>query len=168
MPLPGEYEVSVTHHDLGCESLSHVRGSPFVVQAADPWTKHRIMGPTPGQRKAPTLQTVGGQLVLFGGDKGGAYTLNTSAADWRWTPLPPPEGSEGPPDRTLHAAAAWGDRKLVVFAGINLADQNELADVWVLHVRSYTPPSSSAISRICVLAVQLLPGPRQPLLACMG
>lgn len=136
VPLPGVYDVNVTHHDLGSENLSHVRGSPFKVQASDPWTKHRVMGPTPAQRKAPTLQCVGSQLVLFGGDKNDSYTLNTSASDWRWSPLPLPEGSEGPPHRTLHASATWGDSKLVIFAGISLADQNELADVWVLQVGS--------------------------------
>ena len=163
MCIRDRYEVTVTHHDLGCESLSHVRGSPFVVQAADPWTKHRVMGPTPAQRKAPTLQTLGGQLVLFGGDKSGAYTLNTTAADWRWAPLPLPEGAPGPPDRTLHAAAAWGDRKLVVFAGVNLADQSELADVWVLQVRFSTLYGSSGICPMCGVRP---PGLQNPAYLC--
>lgn len=125
----------VTHHDLGCEAVSHVRGSPYDVRAKDPWTRHRVLGAAPSQRKAPSLVPLAGQLVLFGGDKSGPYTLNTAAADWRWAPLPVPSGPPMPSDRTLHGAALYGDRKLVVFAGVSLADQSELADVWVLQVR---------------------------------
>jgi hypothetical protein len=137
----------VTHHDLGCEDVSHVRGSPFEVRAADPWKRHRVLGPAPSQRKSPSLLPVAGQLLLFGGDKNGPYTLNTSAQDWRWAPVPLPDGRPKPPDRTLHGAALAGERreqdgvvcksKMVVFAGISLADQTELADVWVLEVRSW-------------------------------
>lgn len=132
VPLPGDYEVSVMHADLGCEVKSHVRGSPFRVHAADPWTRHRVLGAPPSARKACSLLPLAEALVLYGGDKTSPVSLNTDGADWRWSSLPLVEGAPEPPHRGGHGAALWGENALVVFAGVGLADQTELNDVWVL------------------------------------
>lgn len=132
VPLPGDYDVSVMHADLGSEAQSHVRGSPFRVHAADPWTRHRVLGTAPSARKASSLLAVADSLVLYGGDKSAPATLNTDGADWRWATLPLVEGANEPPVRGGHATALWGEEAMVVFAGVGLADQTELNDVWVL------------------------------------
>eukprot|EP00892_Ulva_mutabilis_P002197 jgi/Ulvmu1/11979/UM082_0058.1 len=132
VPLPGDYDVSVMHADLGSEVQSHVRGSPFRVHAADPWTRHRVVGAAPSARKASSLLPVADALVLYGGDKSAPTTLNTDAADWRWDALPLPDGAAEPPARGGHGAALWGEEAMVVFAGVGLGDQSELNDVWVL------------------------------------
>lgn len=132
VPLPGDYDVSVIHADLGSEAQSHVRGSPFRVHAADPWTRHRVLGTAPSARKACSLLPVAESLVLFGGDKTAPVMLNTDTADWRWSALPLTEGAPEPPPRASHGVALWGKDAMVVFAGVGLADQSELNDVWVL------------------------------------
>lgn len=132
VPLPGDYDVAVVHADLGSEAQSHVRGSPFRVHAADPWTRHRVLGTAPSARKGSSLLPVAESLVLFGGDKTAPVTLSTDSVDWRWAALPLAEGAPEPPPRASHGAALWGEDAMVIFAGMGLGDQSELNDVWVL------------------------------------
>jgi dynein heavy chain len=51
VPVPGSYLVHVSHADLGGTDAIPVWGSPFKVTAADPWTKHRLLGSTPAAAK---------------------------------------------------------------------------------------------------------------------
>lgn len=132
VPMPGDYDVHVTHLDLGSETPFHVRGSPFRIRCADPWIKPRILGSVPQKRKAATLLPVGDDIVLYGGEKGKPYVLNTSSPDWRWMNISFPEGTPEPRHRTAHGACLSGSNALVIFAGIALDDQSELSDVWKL------------------------------------
>lgn len=61
VPLPGPYLVHISHADLGGTDEIPVRGSPFKVTAADPWTKHRLLG------AAPAVAKVGFKSVLTRG-----------------------------------------------------------------------------------------------------
>jgi hypothetical protein len=54
-PLPGAYLVHVSHADLGCSEAIPVHGSPFKVEAADPWTRHRLLGSTPTHAKVQAV-----------------------------------------------------------------------------------------------------------------
>ena len=133
VPMPGMYDVTVTHQDLGSETPTNIRGSPFRIMCSDPWTKPRVLGTVPGKRKAATLLPVGGEMVLWGGDSGAPFALNTSGADWKWSAIALPEGGREPPARTAFGASLAASKSaLFVFAGIQLSDQSELADVWQL------------------------------------
>lgn len=132
VPMPGCFEVHVVHLDLGSDAPSHVRGSPFVVVCRDPWDQPRLLGTLPQKRKAATLLPVGKFVVLFGGDKSGPFLLDTTEGDWRWTPAPLPPGSAAPLSRVGHAAVQHGDDAMIVFAGVSMLDQTELADLWRL------------------------------------
>jgi hypothetical protein len=132
VPMPGNYTVNITNLDLGSEHPSHVRGSPFHITCVDPWTKPRVLGTLPQKRKSTSLLPVGGDLVLYGGDKSRAFSLNTAGPDWRWATITLPDGAIEPPHRTAYGAALFGKNAMIVFAGINMADQSELADVWQL------------------------------------
>lgn len=61
VPQPGSYMVHISHADLGGVEPVPIRGSPFKVEAADPWTKHRLSGAVPAKRK-----------------------VNHGACDWSW------------------------------------------------------------------------------------
>lgn len=50
IPRPGSYLVHVSHADLGGSEAVPIRGSHFIVEAADPWTKHRVLGAIPAKR----------------------------------------------------------------------------------------------------------------------
>jgi dynein heavy chain len=50
VPRPGVYLVHVNHADLGGSEAVAIRGSPFKVEAADPWVKHRVLGAIPAKR----------------------------------------------------------------------------------------------------------------------
>lgn len=169
VPMPGDYDVHVTHLDLGSEHPSHVRGSPFRVHCADAWTKPRILGSVPQKRKAATLLPLGDDIVLFGGEKGKPYVLNTSSPDWRWTTMTFPEGMPEPRHRTAHGACLSGSNTLVIYAGIALEDQTELADVWRLSNMSgqwtwSTAPSSlpfkRELKRLRALEANKMPEPQ--------
>jgi dynein heavy chain, axonemal len=129
-PLPGKYSVSITHSDLGSGEPVPVRGSPFLVECQDPWTRHRLMGNTPSKRKGAVLQAVSSSLVLYGGDKSGLSVCNTEGADWKWS-NPTAEG-DVPLDRTLHACTVNASDEMVVFGGQNLNDGSDLAGVHFL------------------------------------
>lgn len=51
VPQPGSYLVHISHAELGGSEPVSIRGSPFRVEAADPWAKHRVLGATPAKRK---------------------------------------------------------------------------------------------------------------------
>ena len=129
VPAVGTYLVHVKYHELGTNESTPIRGSPFSITCTDPWTKHRITGSTPAKRKGCTLNAVGNELVLYGGDKSGVSLCNTEGVEWKWTPAT--VGGEAPPDRTLHTATILAD-DIVIFGGVNLNDQNDLADVYYL------------------------------------
>jgi Filamin/ABP280 repeat len=135
VPMPGRYQVHVTHMDLGTDNPSHIRGSPFVIKCNDPWVRPRLLGLLPQKRKSATFRPLGGSLVLYGGDKSGPMVLDTSDNDWRWTPATMASNNIEPPSRTAHAAVPYGSDKMVLFAGVSLQDQSELADVWQLQIQ---------------------------------
>lgn len=129
-PTPGPYFLHVTYNELGTTDIVPIRGSPFSVICSDPWTKHRVMGSIPARRKGLSLVTMGNELVVYGGDKSGVSVCSTEGADWRWVNVTPQ--GEAPPDRTLHSCVITNDSAMVIFGGINLADQNDLNDMYML------------------------------------
>jgi dynein heavy chain len=129
-PTAGLYHIHVAHNELGTPDFVPIRGSPFAVTCTDPWTKHRVVGATPARRKGATVATVGSELVLYGGDRSGVSVLNTDGAEWRWSPAA--AAGKAPADRTGHSLVQLPDGELVVFGGVNLADQNDLNDVHFL------------------------------------
>ncbi|KAK9817742.1 hypothetical protein WJX72_001478 [[Myrmecia] bisecta] len=129
-PMPGKYNVFVKYAELGDQGHPvDIRGSPFVVECSDPWTKHRVMGATPAKRTGLSLCSLGGEMVLYGGDKSGLSVCSTSGADWKWT-NPPTTGKE-PIARRLHSTTAVGN-ELVVFGGQSMEDNSELNDLCFL------------------------------------
>ena len=49
-PAAGEYKVHVQLVDVSAKGAAvEVRGSPFRVTCADPWTSHRVMGTVPSR-----------------------------------------------------------------------------------------------------------------------
>ena len=161
--------MSIMSQDLGSEHPSHVRGSPFIVNCKDPWTKPRVLGSMPQKRKAATMLPVGGDIVLFGGDKCAPCVLNTSGEDWRWSTMSLPDGASEPPPRTGHTAIPYGDDAMIVFAGVQLAEQTESADVWMLKKKgsewSWTAapeslPFTRELKRQRALEQNKLPDPR--------
>ena len=114
--------------------MAHIRGSPFVVESADPWQERHLGGAAPAKRAGATLSSVGSDLVLFGGDKSLAAVCHALSGDEPWQWFPTSEG-DAPLARKGHAAAAVpGSRQLVVCGGqaldgepCNLADVRQLA-----------------------------------------
>lgn len=51
VPQPGSYLVNVSYAELGGTAVLAIRGSPFRVEAADPWARHRVLGAIPAKRK---------------------------------------------------------------------------------------------------------------------
>lgn len=51
VPLPGPYLVHASYADLGGSESIPLRGSPFRVEATDPWTRHRLLGVAPARAK---------------------------------------------------------------------------------------------------------------------
>lgn len=71
VPQPGVYLVHVSHAELGGSEAVSIRGSPFKVEAADPWVKHRVLGAMPakravsgggGSRRFTLLQSMAGSI----------------------------------------------------------------------------------------------------------
>jgi hypothetical protein len=169
VPMAGAYDVAVTHKDLGSEAPTHIRGSPFRIACTSAWTVPRVLGAVPPKRKAAALLPIGGEVVLWGGDSGGPYALNTSGADWKWSPIALPDSAAEPPARTAFGAALAGKAAVVVFAGIALADQSELGDVWQLRSDNgawswgrapKSLPFVRELKRQRALALNQLPNPR--------
>lgn len=78
VPMPGAYLVHIKHMDLGDkpEKLS-IRGSPFKVNCQDPWTRQRVMGSTPNNRKGVQMTTYQNDLLLFRASDSGVCVCNT-------------------------------------------------------------------------------------------
>lgn len=128
-PMPGKYHVHIAYNELGSSDTVPIRGSPFTIEMADPWTKHRVMGAIPARRKGVTLVSMGNELLVYGGDRSGVSYCNTDSSDWRWMTLAP--GGDAPVDRTLHTSTVVGD-SMVVFGGTSLLDSNDLNDMYFL------------------------------------
>ena len=122
-------QVHVTFTELSSGDLVPIRGSPFTIDCEDPWTKHRVMGATPARRKGLSLVTIGNELVLYGGDKSGVSVCATDGPDWKWSA--PAISGDAPPDRSMHSATVINE-EVVIFGGINLADQSDLNDLFYL------------------------------------
>jgi dynein heavy chain len=131
-PAPGTYHVHACYNELGTSESVPIRGSPFTIECADAWTKHRVAGAFPARRKGITLTALGSELVAYGGDKSGVAVCATAgdSGEWRWSSVAP-EG-DAPPDRTLHSATLVAGNELVVFGGTALADGSDLNDMYSL------------------------------------
>lgn len=127
VPMPGRYQVHVYHADLGAPEPGQIRGSPFVIDCKDPWTKHRIMGAAPAKRKGMSLVTLGGDLVAYGGDRTGISVCAASGSDWKWT-NPTPVGEDTPEDKSLPAVIIKKDT-MISFGGVSLNSNNDTADL---------------------------------------
>lgn len=129
-PMPGKYHVHAALVELATGENVPIRGSPFTVEAEDPWTKHRVVGAAPARRKGLTMVPMGDELVVYGGDKSGVSVCSTEGSDWRWSTVAP--AGDAPADRRDHSCTVLGHEELVIFGGVNLADQNELSDMYYL------------------------------------
>ena len=87
------------------------------------------MGTTPARRKGLSLVTIGNELVLYGGDKSGVSVCATDGPDWKWSTAA--VSGDAPPDRTMHSATVINE-EVVIFGGVNLADQTDLNDLFYL------------------------------------
>ena len=147
-PMPGQYAVHVTFNELATNEQVPIRGSPFTVVCEDPWTKHRVTGAAPARRKGLSLVTLGNELVLYGGDKSGVSvcTAAEGGADWKWSTAA--VSGDAPPDRSMHSATVLSHDEVVIFGGLNLADQTELNDLYYLRKTadgwSWTHPAESS------------------------
>ena len=131
-PTAGKYHVHVTFAELSTNEQVPIRGSPFTVELTDPWKKHRVGGATPATRKGCTLVNVGGELVLYGGDKAGVSVCTTAEdSDWKWSAAA--VSGDAPPSRTNHTSTilSSGD-EVVVFGGVSMDSGNELNDLYYL------------------------------------
>ena len=137
-PAPGRYKLHVRGRQLGADGgMAPIRGSPFSINAADPWEQQVLAGAAPARRAGATLTSLGSDLVLFGGDKSLAAVCHAPAAGaaeqqpWQWVPT---GETERPVARKGHAAAALPASRLLVCGGTSLeGEPADLADVRVLH-----------------------------------
>lgn len=137
-PAPGRYKLHVRGRQLGSDGgMAPIRGSPFAIQAADPWEQQALAGAAPTRRAGATLTSLGSDLVLFGGDKSLAAVCHAPAAGaaeqqpWQWAST---GEAERPVARKGHAAAAVAPGKLLVCGGTALeGEPADLTDVRILH-----------------------------------
>lgn len=123
---------------LGSEGgMAPIRGSPFAIEAADPWAQQALAGAAPARRAGTTLTSLGSSLVLYGGDKSLAAICHAPAAEaaegqtWEWHLT---GEAERPAARKGHIAAQVAAGRLVVYGGTSLEGKPaDLADVRLLH-----------------------------------
>ena len=111
-------------------TLWQIRGSPFVVTALDPWTKHRILGATPNKRKGVMMMSMDSELLVWGGDDSPIQMCDASGADWKWAPAPMVGDAVAVPRRD-HSATVMGN-EIVLFGGQSCLDGSLLSDMWFL------------------------------------
>ena len=59
-PATGSFLVHVEYADAGTDPVPvGIRGSPFAVECADPWTKYRVLGALPARRQVCPWPYVG-------------------------------------------------------------------------------------------------------------
>ena len=59
-PATGSFLVHVEYADAGTDPVPvGIRGSPFAVECADPWTKYRVLGALPARRQVCPWPCVG-------------------------------------------------------------------------------------------------------------
>lgn len=121
----------------GDSSTVPIRGSPFAIEATDPWAQQTLAGVAPAQRAGATLTSLGSQLVLYGGDRSLAAICHAPAAGaaeqqaWEWQQT---AEAERPTARKGHAAAQVAAGRLLVCGGTSLeGEPADLADVRLLH-----------------------------------
>ncbi len=137
-PARGHYKLHVRGRQLGGDGgMAPIRGSPFAIEATDPWVQQALAGAAPARRAAATLTSLGSQLVLFGSDKSLAAVCHAPAAEageqqaWEWHQT---GEAERPTARKGHAAAQVAASCLVVCGGTSLeGEPADLADVRLLH-----------------------------------
>lgn len=137
-PAPGHYKLHVRGRQLGGDGgMVSIRGSPFAIEATDPWAQQALAGAAPARRAGATLTSMGSQLVLYGGDKSLAAVCHAPAAGaaehlaWEWQQTT--EG-ERPTARKGHAAAQVAAGRLLVCGGTSLEGETaDLSDVRLLH-----------------------------------
>lgn len=128
VPMPGVYLVHVTHMDLGekPEELP-TRGSPFRVTCKDPWTRQRVMGSTPSNKKGTQLSVVGNELVVYKASEPGVSICNTDGQDWKWSTAEV-SGPEPPTNAEITAKSAQNGR--MVMGSMNLCTNDENKDMY--------------------------------------
>lgn len=113
--------------------MAHIRGSPFSVEAADPWQQRGLVGVAPAKRAAATLSSVGTDLVLFGGDKSLAAVCHAPGGEEPWQWFPTSEADRATARKGHAAAGVAGTKQLVVCGGQALeGEPADLADVRLL------------------------------------
>ncbi|EFN60095.1 hypothetical protein CHLNCDRAFT_133411 [Chlorella variabilis] len=133
-PAPGRYKIHVRGAGTGGEGgMAHIRGSPFSVEAADPWQQRGLVGVAPAKRAAATLSSVGTDLVLFGGDKSLAAVCHAPGGEEPWQWFPTSEADRATARKGHAAAGVAGTKQLVVCGGQALeGEPADLADVRLL------------------------------------
>ncbi|KAK9867723.1 hypothetical protein WJX84_004647 [Apatococcus fuscideae] len=131
-PAAGEYKVHVQLVDVSAKGAAvEVRGSPFRVTCADPWTSHRVMGTVPSRNAGATVCSLEGELVLYGGDKAGVMSCTAPMlGDWRWSHAR--TSGDAPPARKYHTATAATYGEIVIFGGQSLESSSDLNDLYFL------------------------------------
>ncbi|KAI3429649.1 hypothetical protein D9Q98_005734 [Chlorella vulgaris] len=154
-PAPGRYKICVRGSQPGIEGCTaHIRGSPFSVECCDPWQQRQLAGTAPAKRAGAVLAPVGGDLVLFGGDRSPAAVCHHApqregeaavAEAWQWSAV---GDADRPAARKAHSwAVTGGGKQLVVSGGQALeGDPSDLQDVRLLINSSLNGCSGSAAS----------------------
>lgn len=128
VPMPGVYLVHVSHMDLGerPEELP-TRGSPFKVTCQDPWTRQRVMGSTPTNKKGTQLATIGNELIVYKASEAGVSTCNTEGQDWKWSTVEV-SGTAPPTNGEIMSKSAQNGR--MVMGSMNLCTNDENKDMY--------------------------------------
>jgi hypothetical protein len=85
----GKWLVHISLLELGTGQAAPVRGSPFTVNASDPWVRKAVAGDAPlAKRKGASLAALGADLLLYGGVMGAGREWQASRSMLALTMLP--------------------------------------------------------------------------------
>lgn len=101
-----------------------------MVDALDPWTKHRVLGATPNKRKGVSMVAMANELVVWGGDDSPVQLCDASGSDWKWASAAM-LGDAAPNPRKDASATIMGN-EIVVLGGQSCVDGSMLHDMWFL------------------------------------
>ena len=89
-----------------------------------------MVGAIPSKRKGTSVRLVGGELVLWGGDKSDLLTCTVADAEWKW--VAPTIAGVAPAPRGFVGASVLQQTAVVYFGGLGLSDNSELNEVVIL------------------------------------
>ena len=137
VPSAGKYRINIGYDDPDeVVEIIPIRGSPFYMEFADPWTYQRTTGVAPAMpnkgHKGPTrITSVSSEkVVLFSGADEDVAVLNTGAEGWTWDHADP----QGQPEARWGHGQAGYDGKMVVFGGTALPSGEQCNDLSIFTV----------------------------------